>query len=408
MHYLRWAFRNLVTNSPKYFSVLVLMAITTTILCFFDAVYFGYQKQIFEFQRVLQGDLSISTGQLNATDLLQTLANEPEIASHIAVNALSKVNTNVSLVVPTDSKDVQVLGLTQAYLHNVLRPFLITKAGTLDLVDLQDCLVDNPTAIALGLKVGDEIILYVHQPTERIITQRLVVTGIYVGNRYVQSGIVYCMPQIAAKLQEKSDLANYFLIKFDEELTKEQTRQLAYDIKVLVGQQYPKATVVVPLDYDHTLNFFQIFEIFRTIVRVIRNMLALVMLIIIFIEIQNAYYLIINKRNKEIATLFTYGMSPLAFHFLVLAEVVLLNIAAWLVAVILSILVFFLLANYPLALKVENLVVLTGSPFIKLEYNWVSIITMPIFILATSMLSAGKSIRRYLKKEIRAISAESV
>lgn len=253
----------------------------------------------------------------------------------------------------------------------------------------------------LGLKTGDYLTIQARTDSGMINTLQVMVDGIFIGSNLIYEDSIFINIKDQNLLFMTDNQVNEVRTYFKQRVGDDAVIAV---VKAITHQFFKLAIFTSPRLEPTKDSLFAVFGYYRYISVFVFYLLNLVFLIILYFAVQNMFFMSFRERRQEISTLLTYGMKPSRLLWIAFWESLFIFGAALISAVFLAALLILLLGNVAISdPNISDLIIVLGGPRLRFALEPATVSLMVGFLMLTTLYSAYKGTKNYLKMEIREI-----
>ena len=398
--YFFWAVKNIFRNKRRAIENILFIACISMMFILDFSFLDGSQRQMEKASRDFSGDIGLNA---RSSDL-----NLAEVQRHLSVSP----NKNAIEIIISEYSfgNVRVISdeayLSQSFVKGFspnnfeqLNKSVEWIAGGAFFTDLNQAVIERSMARELAVSVDDIVTLEFRTPQGAINTTTCKISGVFIGNKYFHLNTLFVSQADAVNLGlVDSSYANHlkiFLRNPDDEVTLRKI--VEDDLNPLSHLFYTHVNKWSSND----VFFEEIFQLSSMFFKILITMFSIVLLIVLFLGVQNSFYLSFVARSNEISVLTTFGMPFVKMYLTIFWETILLFSAGLTSGSALAFLIGSLLTGVSLAQLSEEIVVVLGGPKLQFDFLLQSFLWVGLFMFGSGLYASFFSLRKYFKLEVR-------
>lgn len=399
----KWAAKNLLNNRRKTLKRILFFAIMSSLLFLSVAFLNGTtvqmkasiresQSDLFIANRVFEGDISPVLTFLaeNYSREMETMI--PRVSFSEFTLHLDRYYTDEGVVYGTTPEYIKKISPSLSWLE---------KEDDLPFLTPGTIILDINLAEQLKAKTGENLIMTYITKAGVINTKTFRVAGVFMGNALLYENVAYVNIRDAQELALEEERVNEILVYLKQGVSKPELLSMISTIR----KDFLMDVIIEAweLNPEHNLAYYM-FKIVRGFVQFIFYLLNLVFLLIIYLSIQDSFYINFRARREELSSLKTFGMKDIKIYFLAFYE----GLYLFILGTTLGYLTARGVTMFLKGVKVINpqynaLMMALGGPNVVFDFKLSSLLFVGGFILFSTLLGVHTGIRNYLKMEVRAV-----
>jgi len=350
------------------------------------------QSDLFIANRVFEGDISPVLTFLaeNYSREMETMI--PRVSFSEFTLHLDRYYTDEGVVYGTTPEYIKKISPSLSWLE---------KEDDLPFLTPGTIILDINLAEQLKAKIGENLIITYKTKVGVINTKTFRVAGVFMGNALLYENVAFVNIRDAQELALEEERVNEILIYLKQEISKAELLNMLSAIR----KDFLMDVIIEAweLNPEHNPAYYM-FKIVKGFVQFIFYLLNLVFLLIIYLSIQDSFYINYRARKEELSCLKTFGMKNIMIYFLAFYEGLYLFTLGTTLGYLAARVVSLLLER----IKVINphynaLMMALGGPNVVFDFKPSSLLFVGGFILISTLLGVHTGIRNYLKMEVREV-----
>ncbi len=411
MKLLHLAARNVLRNARRSLITLASISLSLAALIFIWGFIDGINEQMIDNStRYISGHLQIhQRGFHEDQALYKAMVDDPELRARLAalphVAALAPRVEGKALLSGTDkSRAVMVVGVDPALEVAVTTIDRAVAAGrSLRPGDSASILLGDKAAAALGVGVGDQVVLITQAMDGSLGAGRYRVVGLFDSGIDVLDGSYVFLPLEAAReLFALEERATAWVVRLDQ---RAQAGDVAGRMATLLGPQYEV------LDWPRLLpSMVQMVRFHEAVTYVV----LLIVLVVVAIGVGNTLLMAVMERTREFGVMMALGTSRAQIIGVVVTESLLLGLVGLLLGNVLGVAVTESLGESGLNLgqytaAMETMPGLSGMVFPLVRWDHVALLSLLVFLISLlpPLYPAWRAARLEPVQAIRGLAGET-
>jgi ABC-type lipoprotein release transport system permease subunit len=292
-------------------------------------------------------------------------------------------------------------GVSPAYFE-INKDHISWKSGRLFREGTAEAVVESTFAKRLKLNTGDMVLARYTTDEGVINTIWLRISGIFIGNENLHGLTLFTTLDNARFLSLAEEKECGLLRVYLKNPKDDGFRSII--VNSLEEKYAGRLRVKDWKDADNQLSFVNLFHLIWLMMLLMLTVIGLVALVVVYFAIYNSFYMFYSSRNKEIATLMTFGIKAFPLFLRSFYESLLLmgggvGLGFWG-----AVLVSRILRQVTITEDLATMVLVTGGPYLRISFSWTEVGVLFAFLIATGIYASLRSLHSYWRMEVREVA----